>query len=272
MSVGKTDNSITVKMPDDIKYAKGGTKPHPVITHTNNGIVRTLREDVDYTLKYSSNTSVNGKNKPTLKIMGIGNYCGTITEQYEIAAQEIGNLEIMVVDKAYNSKKKGTYYYSAPKVYDLDGKQLKQGTDYTVQYLNASTGQEIGKNDTPANGAELCVTISGKGNYTGTLNASYFVRDAKNVKDISKIKNDKIENQQYTGSKINPTPKLYTMTGKTKVYLTENMDYEIIGCYNNIKKGTATILIKGIHDYSGVKSITFKIAAADNHLIWSGAF
>ena len=231
-----------------------------------------MREDVDYTLKYSNNTSVNGKNKPTLRITGIGNYCGTITEQYEIAVQEINKLEITVVDKAYNSKKKGTYYYSAPKVYDLDGKQLKQGTDYTVQYLNATTDQEIGKNDTLANGAEVRVTVSGKGNYTGTLSASYYVRDAKDVKDIGKTKNDKIENQQYTGSKINPTPKLYRVTGKTKSYLTEDEDYEIIGYYNNIKKGTATILIKGINDYSGVKSVSFKIAAAEYNLIWSGAF
>ena len=81
-----------------------------------------------------------------------------------------------------------------------------------------------------------------------------------------------LENQQYTGSKINPTPKLYTMAGKTKLYLTEGTDYEIIGYYNNIKKGTATVLIRGIRDYSGVKSISFKIAAADNNLIWSGAF
>jgi len=273
ISVGKTDGSINVKMPEDIKYAKGGAKPQPVIIHTNNRTVYTLREGVDYTLKYSNNTSANGKNKPTLKITGTGNYCGTVTEQYDIAKRDLGSLTITAADKAYNSKKKGSYYYSAPKVYDLDGKQLKQKTDYTVQYFDMSTEREIGKNDTVANGAQIrvIVTAAEKSSYTETLSTTYYVRDAKDVRDIAKVKFDKIAPQQYTGSEVRPEISLYTKTGKTKNYLTKE-DYEIIGYYNNIKKGTATILVRGINDYSGVKSITFKIIAADNKMIWSGVF
>ena len=273
ISVGKTDGSITVKMPEDIKYAKGGAKPQPVITYINNGTVRTLREGVDYTLKYSNNTSVNGKNKPTLKITGTGNYCGTVTEQYSIARQDLGSLTITAADKAYNSKKKGSYYYSAPSVYDLDGKQLKQKTDYTVQYFDASTGQEIGKNDAIANGTQIRVTVTAAENssYTGTLSTTYYVREAKEVRDIAKVKSDKIAPWQYTGSEIRPEVSLYTQTGKTKNYLSAE-DYEIIGYYDNVKKGKATILIRGINGYSGVKSITFQITAADNITIWSGIF
>ncbi len=271
ISVGKTDGSITVKMPEDIKYAKGGAKPQPVITYTNNGTVHTLREGVDYTLKYSNNTSVNGKNKPTLKITGVGNYCGTVTEQYSIARQDLGNMTITVADKAYNSKKKGSYYYSAPSVYDLDGKQLKQKTDYTVQYFDASTGQEIGKNDAIANGTRIRVTVTAAENssYTGTLSTTYYVREAKEVRDIAKVKSDKIAPCQYTGSEIKPEVSLYTQTGKTKNYLTTE-DYEVIGYYNNVKKGKATILIRGINGYSGVKSIIFQITAVDNGTIWNG--
>ena len=271
ISVGKTDGSITVKMPEDIKYAKGGAKPQPVITYINNGTVRTLREGVDYTLKYSNNTSVNGKNKPTLKITGTGNYCGTVTEQYSIARQDLGSLTITAADKAYNSKKKGSYYYSAPSVYDLDGKQLKQKTDYTVQYFDASTGQEIGKNDAIANGTQIRVTVTAAENssYTGTLSTTYYVREAKEVRDIAKVKSDKIAPWQYTGSEIKPEVSLYTQTGKTKNYLTTE-DYEVIGYYNNVKKGKATILIRGINGYSGVKSIIFQITAVDNGTIWNG--
>ena len=278
LTVEKAAGCITVTMPDDIKYAKGGTKPQPVITHSYNGTVRTLREGVDYTLKYSNNTtkysstSSGSTKKPTLKITGIGNYSGTITENFDIAVQDIGKLEITVADKAYNNKKKGSYYYSVPKVYDFDGKQLKSGKDYTVQYTNA-TGQTIGKNDTVENGTQIRVTVTAKDNgcYEGALSMTYLVRDVKDVKDISKTKNDKIAAQQYTGSCIEPEVKLYTLNGRTKTYLTEE-DYEIIGYYNNIKRGTATVLIRGTGAYSGVKSITFKIASADNKLIWSGIF
>ncbi|MDE7132399.1 MAG: hypothetical protein K2O65_11460, partial [Lachnospiraceae bacterium] len=285
-SIGKLDlatekdaGSIEVTMPDDIKYAKGGAKPQPVITHSYNGTVRTLREGVDYTLKYSnntakySNTSTGSTKKPALKITGAGNYTGTITENFDIGVQDIGKLEVTVADKAYNSRKKGSYYYSVPKVYDFDGKQLKSGKDYTVRYTNEATGQEIGKTDTVENGTKIRVTVAAKENssYEGTLSRTYLVRDAKDVKDISKVKYDKIAAQQYTGSSIEPEVKFYTMTGKTKNYLTEE-DYEIIGYYDNIKRGTATILIRGTGVYSGTKSITFKITSADNKLIWIGIF
>lgn len=279
LATEKTAGSITVTMPDDIKYAKGGAKPQPVITHSYNGTVRTLREGVDYTLKYSNNTAkydsstAAGSKKPTLKITGAGNYTGTVTENFDIAVQDIGKLEIAATDKAYNSKKRGSYYYSVPKVYDFDGKLLKSGRDYTVQYTNETTGEPIGRTDTVENGTQIRVTVTAKENssYMGTLGRTYSVRDAKDVKDISKVKNDKIAAQQYTGSGIEPEVKLYTLTGKTKNYLSEE-DYEIIGYYNNIKRGNATVLIRGTGAYSGVKSITFKITSADNKLIWIGIF
>lgn len=279
LATEKTAGSITVTMPDDIKYAKGGAKPRPVITHSYNGTVRILREGVDYTLKYSNNTAkydsstAAGSKKPTLRITGTGNYTGTIAENFDIVPQDIGKLQITAADKAYNSKKRGSYYYSVPKVYDFDGKLLKSGRDYTVQYTNETTGEPIGRTDTVENGTQIRVTVTAKENssYMGTLGRTYSVRDAKDVKDISKVKNDKIAAQQYTGSAIKPEVKLYTLTGKTKNYLTEE-DYEIIGYYNNIKRGNATVLIRGAGAYSGVKSITFKITSADNKLIWIGIF
>lgn len=283
LATGKETGIITVTMPNDIKYAKGGAKPQPVIIHSDNGVIRSLREGVDYTLKYSNNTakystlsgstSTRSTKIPTLKITGIGNYTGTITENYDINVQDIGKLEITVADKAYNRKKKGNYYYSVPKVYDFDGKLLKSDKDYTVKYTDEATGQEIGKTDTVENGTQIRVTVTAKedSSYEGTLSRTYYVRDAKDVKDISKVKYDKIAAQQYTGSSIEPEVKLYTLTGKTKNYLTEE-DYEIIGNYNNIKRGTATVLIRGTGAYSGTKSITFKITPADNKLIWFGIF
>ena len=256
----KAAGNIKVMMPADISHTKGGAKPQPVITHTYNGTARTLREGADYTLKYSNNMTAGGAKTPIVKITGTGNYSGSITENYAISAQDIHKLSIIVADKAYGKNKKGSSYYSAPKVYDLDGKQLKAGKDYTVQYTYADSGQPVGKNDKIAAGTKLCATVTAAsaGSYTGTLSAAYFVREAKEVKDIAKTKNDKIAPQQYTGSAVTPEIRLYKKTGKTKDYLTTEA-YEIIGCYNNTKRGTATILVRGKGTYSGVKRITFKI-------------
>lgn len=136
LSTEESVGNITVTIPNDIKYAKGGARPQPIIIHTDSGTVDILREGVGYTLKYSGNTAAGGKTKPTLKITGTGNYCGSITKTFDIGTQDIGTLAITAADKAYNRNKKGSYYYSAPKVYDHDGKQLISNKDYTVQYAN----------------------------------------------------------------------------------------------------------------------------------------
>ena len=252
--------NIKITMPADISHAKGGAVPQPVITHTYHQTTRTLREGADYALKYSGNMTAGGAKTPTVKITGIGNYSGSITETYVISAQGISRLSVTVTDRAYRKNKKGSDYYSAPKVYDLDGKQLKAGKDYTVAYTYADSGKPIGKNDKIPVGTKLCATVTAAKNssYTGTQSAAYFVREAKEVKNIAKAKIDKIAPQQYTGSAVTPEIRLYEKTGKTKNYLTSK-DYEIIGCYNNTKRGTASILVRGKGAYSGVKRITFKI-------------
>ena len=257
----KSAGNIKVTIPVGINHVKGGAKPQPVITYTCGGTTTTLREGTDYTLRYSNNMTAAGITVPTVKITGTGNYSGSITEQFTISAQDIRKLSITVTDKAYGRNKKGKQYYSAPKVYDLDGKQLKSGKDYTVQYTYADSKEPIGRNDKIPAGTKLCavITATPRNSYTGTADASYFVREAREVKDIAKVKNDKIPTQQYTGSAVVPEVRLYMRNGQTKTYLT-SADYEIIGCYNNTKRGTAVLLIRGTGSYSGVKRITFKIA------------
>lgn len=283
LAEGENAGKITVQLPDTASYAKGGAKPQPVIRHTEGNTIHILRENIDYKLIYKNNTAVSAGNtnlstnrQPAVTITGIGNYRGTITKTFTIVRQDISLLTIAASDKPYSAKKKGRAYYSAPKVYDLDGKQLRQNTDYTVRYTDDATGSEIGKTDIVQNGTKIRVTITAaetsKSGYSGTLSTTYFVRGAADVKDIAKAKTDKIKPQHYTGSPICPKVGLYTTKGKTKTYLTEGEDYEIVGCYNNIRKGTATILIKGKGSFSGIRTVTFKIISADNPLIWSGVF
>ena len=283
LSTGENTGTVTIQLPDAAPYAKGGAKPKPVITHTYNGTASVLRENIDYKLKYKNNTAVypnstpdRSAKQPAVTISGIGNYSGTVTKTYRIDRQNLNGLTIAVTDKPYNAKKKGSAYYAVPKVYDLDGRQLRQKTDYTVQYTSAATGQEISKTDTITNGTQIrvIVTAAQGSSYSGTLSAVYTVRNAAEVRDLAKTKADKIAPQQYSGAPICPQVRLYTKTGKTKTYLTEGEDYHIAGWYNNTQKGTATILIKGspAGGYSGIKTVTFKITSADNNKIWSGAF
>lgn len=277
---GEAAGTITIRMPDTVSYAKGGAKPKPVVMYTEGGASYTLRENIDYKLKYKNNTAVSegASRQPVVSITGIGNYSGTVTKNFAVTRQDIGLLTIAAADKAYSAKKKGSAYYCAPKVYDLDGKLLKPKKDYTVRYTDDATGSEIDKTTVIENGTKIRVTVTAtqtaKSGYSGTLSTTYLVRSAESVKDVTKAKADKISPQPYTGEPIIPELKLYIIAGGTKTYLTEGEDYEIAGCYNNIQKGTATILIKGkdTGGCSGIKAVTFKITAADNAKIWSGIF
>ncbi|MBQ7563487.1 MAG: hypothetical protein IJT16_05800, partial [Lachnospiraceae bacterium] len=83
-------------------------------------------------------------------------------------------------------------------------------------------------------------------------------------KDISKQKLEKLDKQAYTGSAIEPKVKF---TG-----LTEGKDFEIVGYQNNIQKGTGRILVRGIGECSGLRIVTFAIAAGDVKTSWQGAW
>ena len=75
------------------------------------------------------------------------------------------------------------------------------------------------------------------------------------VKDINSLKIGKIAAQDYTGKAR--TPKVTVTDGKKK--LTDGTDY-FTSYTNNVTVGTATVTITGKGDYTGTKTISFKIA------------
>ena len=257
-----SDAAISVDLPDKEAYAKGGSKPIPTVTLTlNDGSIRQLRERVDYKLTYANSSKLGDTGK--LTITGIGNFEKSRTLNYEIIKQDIANTKVVTMDKVLKAKAKGTYFESKPKVYDLDGKQLTENKDYTVRYMY--NGVQIDKNTVIEENGVVNIIITGIGTYEGSTEASYRIRVLKN---LSSVKADKIADKQYTGRAIRPDNelKLYTTvkSGKNTVRtdLVQGTDYEIVLCYNNIKKGTATYLLRGKGDYTGFKTVTFKIKQA----------
>ncbi|MCR4748576.1 MAG: RICIN domain-containing protein [Lachnospiraceae bacterium] len=262
------DKEITVTMPSekDIVYAKGGSKPVPKVSFKcADGSIRELREGVDYTLSYANNTVYNGSKPPTVTIKGTGNFNGSVTRTYIIKQQNIANTKVVTTDKAAKVNAKGTYFISKPKVYDLDGKLLAENKDYIVRYINTADGREVDKNTLIYGTGTIRIVVNGINQYYGSTEATYQVRT---LLDLGKVKADKISDQQYTGRAIRPDVELalYTSTGSgsniRKSYLSYGKDYEIVVCYNNVKKGTATYVLKGKGAYSGTKTVTFKIKQA----------
>lgn len=249
----------------EILYAKGGSKPQPVVTF---GKV-TLKEKVDYTLIYKNNKAINDgtnqKKVPTVTIKGKGNFKGSISLSYTIVRQDLGALSVNVSDKVYQTKKNA--YKSTPKITDIDGKTLKAGTDYEKNFIYTykddteladgtlrDAGVPVETYDIIPAGTTVWVEAIGKGNYKGSLKGQYRVVQ----QSISGAKVT-IPTQEYTGKAIKPGKDVLTVK-LGKVELGED-DYEIVSYDNNVNKGKASIMIKGVCNYGGSKTAKFTIKA-----------
>ena len=248
-------------------YAKGGSKPKPVVTFEDTVLV----EGKDYTLSYKNHTKVNDgtnlKKLPTVTIKGKGNFSGSIPLTYTIEAQSLSEMTISVPDKTYANKKNA--YKSTPKLADLNGKVLKAGTDYEKALVYSykdetvladgtirNAGEIVGTNDIVPVGTVIVVTATGKGNYLEgtTIQGEYRITKAS----ITSAK-VQIPAQIYTGEKICPDKDEITIkVGKLTL---EDTDYEIVSYENNMSKGKAKVTIKGVGNYGGTKTITFTIKA-----------
>lgn len=104
----------------------------------------------------------------------------------------------------------------------------------------------------------MIAVIAPKGNYGGkSIQAEYRVVSI----DISKLKQDTII-KEYTGKEITlTTSEIYLMSGVNPPINESN--YQIVeGAYrNNLKKGKGSVIIKGVGNYGGFKTITFSISS-----------
>lgn len=125
-------------------------------------------------------------------------------------------------------------------------KTLVQGKDYTVSYTN---NIKIGK---------ATITIIGIGNYKGKVEKTFNIKDREQTESIENLNIEEIEKQTYIGSQI--TPKVVIKDGNEQ--LEENKDYEL-KYKDNINVGKASIIIYGIGNYNGNKTINFEIIAKD---------
>lgn len=112
---------------------------------------------------------------------------------------------------------------------------------YSISYQNnVNTGQGT-------------AIITGKGSWVGTCKLAFAISAA----DISKAQIAQMPNATYTSSAITPNPSL-TFAGKT---LSLGSDYTT-AYRDNVKVGTATVVITGKGNFTGTQTTTFKIYRA----------
>ena len=179
---------------------------------------------------------------------------GSMHKECTVCKKVLETAEIPALSRISNSKASvtlstSTYAYDGKAkkpgvMVKLNGKTLKNGTDYTVSYSN----------NTKVGTAK--VTITGKGNYTGSVSKTYSIKNNFKKATISGI-----SNKSYTGKNITQSITV-KHNGKT---LKKGTDYTV--SYSNNKNiGTATVKITGKGSYTGTVTKTFKINPAKQEI------
>lgn len=121
-----------------------------------------LNKENDYDIIYTKNQNVG---KATIEFKGKNGYTGSVKKTFTIKAYPLTDEKITV-----DSSAEGVYSKAGVKntvKVTFAGTVLKEGTDYTLSYVNNK------KADVPAK-----VTIKGKGNFTGSIVKEFTVAKA----------------------------------------------------------------------------------------------
>ncbi len=166
-------------------YQGAEVRPEVRVRDSDRNVVLTL--DEDYTVDYNDNINI-GTAKVIVK--GKGNYTGTINKTFTISNTTLANavLEITPREFTYDTTRKMPEY-----VVKLNGNVLRQDVDYTVNITNDLI-----------NVGTKTISITGKGNCTGTLS------------DTFKIKPKNITDSDVTIS-LNPSNLTYTFNWDDKI-------------------------------------------------------
>lgn len=272
-------------------YMKSGAKPEVIVTSGD----KTLVPGKDYTVSYANNKKIalsTDEKAPTITVKGKGDYSGSKKVAFTIASKplsEENGITVVAKDKAASTKKNG--YRQRFTVYDADGKKLgssdydSKNVVYTLIQTKDKNGAVKTVNDTldkdsivPANSV-IRITVQGKGNYAGgSISGTYRILQASH--DISKA-TIQINNQEYTGQPVMITEqsqfkpnKVYIKIDNEKRELILGKDIEVVpnSYVKNVNKGTAKVTFRGINEFGGTKTVSYKIGTRSITDFWKGVF
>ncbi len=228
----------------------------PAVTVTSeNGLE--LTEGVDYKVSYSNNINVSKSNKPMkIKVTGKGSFKGKTEIQVYIVPADLSKLKEYASDEnqtylvGYSSYTVANGKKCSPVLYSR-GKQLKNNKDFTLD-----NKENIYKDTT--------VTLTGKGNFTGSISVPVKVLYAEELKAKTiKIKFSPAAHVFDHSSHTLSDSELQVRAGSSPTLLEKDEDYSVT-YYNNVNAGTATFVVSGTNGYVGSITKTFKIQPDKN--------
>ena len=202
-----------------------------------------LNKDIDYTIIFENNTNAG---MASVKIKGIGNYAGETLATFRIKPATISKATVLELTEETYTGKAITQF----PVVKIGAYVLKINTDYIISYKNN------------INAGTATITITGKGNYTGTKTVSFEINKAAQ----SITATDMFLTYLETG--------MINASGNKGVLTYQSSDSAVATVDSNGKvtaegAGTATITITAAEtdNYNATtKQITVTIAKADQSI------
>lgn len=229
-----------------------------------------LELNKDYTVSYANNKNVNTSpsKRPAVVIKGKGNYSGTQYAYFNILPKPLTDSDVSCGDITLACN--GMVQKGIP-VVTFNGKTLKNGTDFTLEY--PVSGSAAYKNT-----GVWPVRIKGKGNFSGiaavnqsitakillsrvTIKASDIVYDKTKINKAAGKGMEPDVKVAYKGSDLKPS----TDGGKTGDYI---LEYS-----GNTDTGRAYVTVRAVEgsNYAGSRKVSFMITGTTlNKAVVSG--
>lgn len=224
-------------------------KPKVELSYTENNQKVVLTEGQDYELTYENNVNAargnSGESAPKVIATGKGSYGGTKSATFTIEPESLNEDNDDFVITGKNAVYTGSPVTTTFEVKAKDGTTLEEGVDYELGAYSDNTQAGTGY-----------VTISGKGNYTGSRRAPFYILPSTD----GEFKIAEIPAETYNTKPHTPEVSVewQSKDGDISIPLTEDNDYKVTYS-NNINAGTATVTVTGTGNFGSTKTATFTI-------------
>lgn len=220
-------SKASVNKIDDVTFTGEPIEPALKVSYKD----KALKQGTDYEVSYSDNVNAG---KAAFTLYGKGDYTGTLSGNFKIAPANISDATVELDSSSYTYD--GTAHEPKATV-TLNGKSLSSETEYELTYADNT------------NAGNATANVTGKGNYSGRVTATYSIAPA----DISSAQVT-IPEQAYTGSPLTPVPSV--KIGDKE--LSPDVDFTV-SYVNNINTGEGYATVEGCGNYTGTALGTFQI-------------
>lgn len=286
-SLKPSADRIVVVEAGDARYSKSGAASKVMVSVVSGYETTVLKEGIDYTLSYKNNKKVG---QATVVVKGIGNYTGSTSENFSVTRAGVSRISVSAKDVVFNASGKPGYFKVVPKLVD-DGAALTVGKNKDVEPIDKSAyayyyaestvlmdgstraaGDVVQDLDRVLPGTvikvEVGVRFSENSPYSrggaATLEGYYKVVDSQYDISKSKVTVRNAEKLSFNNGKsveITADDLEVTLKSGNAVRVLNADDFEIVSVKNNKFLGTASVVLRGVGNYGGTKSFTFKIKA-----------